>query len=102
MLSLLLVLILAVQEPEAEPALPPISEQETAAIMARGRDAFLKGRFKQVVEELDPLVIRDHGQAMLLTADALYGLRDDRSLRRVLSRSLGKMDIDAREAATLL
>ena len=29
-------------------------------------------------------------------------IEDDRSLRRVLSRSLGKMDIDAREAATLL
>jgi len=72
-------LIWVFQDAEQEPVPEPV---DLPAVMAQARQQFLRGEFLEATNTLKPAVDQDMGSAMLLSADAFYGLQTLGNLRK--------------------
>ena len=81
MVSMVVVIVLLFQEP-AEPEPPKLDPSEVPALMDQAKAQFLRGEYQEVITTLAPAVEIFDGEAMLLTADAHYGIHTPSALRK--------------------
>ena len=81
-LSTILITLMFFQDEEVIPEPEPLTPVQIGQIMEQAKTAFNAQDFQKAIYTLQPAVDQYIGEAMLLAADANYGLHTPRSLRR--------------------